>query len=88
MRFTFDGHGINDTDEYASRLATLTLNAKRVDYNVGELLAAAPELLEAAKPAYLALYNMAMEKGNTAEGNSLLCYASVLALAIEKAEGK
>ena len=45
MKFTFDGHGVNDAnDEYKSRVATLTEPYKNAE--VGNLLAAAPELLK------------------------------------------
>lgn len=42
---SFDGFGINGTDQYRSRLATLTQYGQK--QNVGPLFAAAPELLEA-----------------------------------------
>jgi len=43
-RFTFDGSGINGPDDYRTRFATLTTAG--LAGNVGELLAAAPELRE------------------------------------------
>ena len=44
MKFTFDGHGINDADnEYKPRIATLQPYYKTS--KVGNLLAAAPDLL-------------------------------------------
>ncbi len=43
--YTFDGHGINGADEYKSRLATLT--DEGITQNIGNLFAAAPELLAA-----------------------------------------
>lgn len=49
MNLSFDGFGINGPDEYKSRLATLTPAGQAL--NVGPLLAAAPELLEACKEA-------------------------------------
>jgi len=42
---SFDGHGINDCDEYGSRIATLTTNYKESKF--GPLFAAAPDMLEA-----------------------------------------
>ena len=45
MKMSFDGFGVNGSDEYKSRLATLTPEGKRL--NVGPLLAAAPDLLAA-----------------------------------------
>ena len=48
MKFTFDGHGINDAEnEYKPRVATLQPEYKTAE--VGNLLAAAPELLGALK---------------------------------------
>ena len=48
FKFTFDGHGINDAnDEYKPRVATLNTPYKNVE--IGILLAAAPELLEALR---------------------------------------
>lgn len=46
MKFTFDGHGINDaSNEYKPRVATLQPDYKTPE--VGNLMAAAPELLKA-----------------------------------------
>ena len=50
LQFTFDGHGINDaTNEYKPRVATLQPHYKIPE--IGNLLAAAPELLEALEAA-------------------------------------
>lgn len=45
---SYDGHGINGTDEYRTRLATFTGPEGR---SFGPLFAAAPELLEALENA-------------------------------------
>lgn len=47
--FSFDGHGVNDWDEYRTRLATLTEHGQK--RNVGPLLTAAPDLYLACKEA-------------------------------------
>ncbi len=45
-KFTFDGHGINDANgEYKPRVATLTSPYKTAE--IGNMLAAAPDLLTA-----------------------------------------
>jgi hypothetical protein len=43
-RLSFDGKGVNDCDEYRSRIATFTSDEKAQKF--GELFAAAPELLD------------------------------------------
>lgn len=45
MKLSFDGKGINGGDEYMSRIATFTEHGHSL--NIGPLLAAAPELLDA-----------------------------------------
>lgn len=52
--WNFDGKGINGGDEYRSRIATLTEHGHSID-NAGELLAAAPDLLQACQNALAAL---------------------------------
>lgn len=55
MRVTFDGRGINDTDEYGSRIATFT-EYGHADKTLGKRMALAvnmhDELLRAVKQAY------------------------------------
>ena len=74
---TFDGVGINGNDVYRSRLATLTEEGTRL--NIGPLLAAAPEMLEALK-AILAL------RGSDA-AIDLAIIQDLASAAISKAEG-
>lgn len=68
MKFTFDGHGINDANnEYKPRVATLTTPYKTAA--VGNLLAAAPELLAIAQRLEDVLWRLADRAGDVMEWN-------------------
>lgn len=43
----WDGCGVNDSDEYRSRIATFTEHGRKNRPELGPVFAAAPELLEA-----------------------------------------
>ena len=54
---SFDGFGINGSDEYCSRIATLSKHAQKLPNikELGNVMAAAPELLEALQQAVKSL---------------------------------
>ena len=62
--FSFDGIGINDlTNEYHRRVATLTTDYQTEE--IGNLLAAAPEMLEALEEARLEISRLNRAAGET-----------------------
>lgn len=83
-KLSYDGFGINGTDEYRTRLATFTGPEGRM---YGPLFAAAPELLEALENAIeMARFHLCIDNGSeeqTAEYMDMLAQGDA---AIKKAK--
>ncbi len=81
-QWVFDGCGINGSDEYRTRLATLTTEGH--SRKCGPLMAAAPDLLEACNEA---LYDM-LDMHGVILPDACPVTVSKLRNAIAKAKGK
>lgn len=77
-RLSYDGHGINDTDEYRTRAAAFNMRGMSITRRdeLGHLFAAAPDLLA----ALVDLVNRA-DTSVLADGSSLDTLAAHVAIA-------
>ncbi len=82
---SFDGKGINDRDEFRSRIATFTTEDHAKEY--GALFAAAPELLAALNELLDAMWHH-IGKRDVKKHYSLLLYENAALYAIAKATAK